>query len=154
MPELSRDNSGGLEVLSELRSPPADVALVRSLFRTTEGWYRDMVTATMRSGALVQGRGNSMTLQIARRAAVALVAGGMLAVAGAGAAMAQDSLGSVVTIGGGITGVQGGTSTILAPGVTINGGDVGNSTDIGVLSGGGSSIGASTGGDDSLAASE
>lgn len=95
-----------------------------------------------------------MTLQIARRAAIALVAGGMLAVAGAGAAMAQDNLGSVVTIGGGITGVTGGSSTILAPGVTINGGDVGNSTDIGVLIGGGSSIGASTGGDDSLAASE
>ena len=95
-----------------------------------------------------------MTLHMARRAAIAAVVGGMLAVAGAGAALAQDSLGSVVTIGGGTIGVQGGTSTILAPGVTINGGDVGNSTDIGVLSGGGSSIGASTGGNDSLAASE
>ncbi len=95
-----------------------------------------------------------MTMQFARRAAIALVAGGMLAVAGAGAAMAQDNLGSVVSIGGGVSGVQGGTSVILAPGVTINGGEVGNSTDIGVLSGGGSSVGASTGGDDSLAASE
>ncbi|MFN8660608.1 MAG: hypothetical protein U0075_01875 [Thermomicrobiales bacterium] len=95
-----------------------------------------------------------MTMQFARRAAVAVVAGGMLAAAGAGAAMAQDNLGSVVTIGGGVSGVQGGTSVILAPGVTINGGEVGNSTDIGVLSGGGSSVGASTGGDDSLAASE
>lgn len=95
-----------------------------------------------------------MTLQIARRAAIALVAGGILAGAGAGAALAQDSLGSVVTIGGGISGVQGGTTIIMAPGVTISGGTVGNSTDIGVLSGGGSSIGASTGGDDSLAASE
>lgn len=95
-----------------------------------------------------------MTLQIARRAAIALVAGGMLAVTGAGAAMAQDNLGSVVTIGGGISGVEGGTTIIMAPGVTINGGEVGNSTDIGVLSGGGSSIGASSGGDDSLAASE
>lgn len=95
-----------------------------------------------------------MTLQIARRAGVALVAGAMLAAAGAGSALAQDNLGSVVTIGGGISGVEGGTTIILAPGVTINGGDVGNSTDIGVLSGGGSSIGASTGGDDSLAASE
>lgn len=95
-----------------------------------------------------------MSMQIARRAAIALVAGGMLAAAGAGAARAQDNLGSVVTIGGGISGVQGGTSVILAPGVTINGGEVGNTTDIGVLSGGGSSIGASTGGDDSLAASE
>ncbi len=93
-------------------------------------------------------------MQFARRAAIALVAGGMLAVAGAGAAMAQDNLGSVVSIGGGVSGVQGGTSVILAPGVTINGGEVGNSTDIGVLSGGGSSVGASTGGDDSLAASE
>ena len=101
-----------------------------------------------------QGRGSSMTLQIARRAAIALVAGGMLVVAGAGAAMAQDNGGSLVTIGGGITNVQGGTSTILAPGVTINGGEVGNTTDIGVLLGGGSSIGDSTGGDDSLAAVE
>lgn len=92
-------------------------------------------------------------MHIARRAAIALVAGGLLA-AGAGSALAQDNLGSVVTIGGGISGVQGGTSVILAPGVTINGGEVGNTTDIGVLSGGGSSIGASTGGDDSLAASE
>jgi len=95
-----------------------------------------------------------MTLQNARRAAIALVAGGMLAAAGAGAVMAQENSGSQVTIGGGITTVQGGTSSILAPGVTINGGDVGNTTDIGVLSGGGSSIGASTGGDESLAASE
>ena len=95
-----------------------------------------------------------MTMQIARRAAIAVVAGGMLAVAGSGAAMAQDNLGSAVTIGGGVSGVQGGTSVILAPGVTISGGEVGNTTDIGVLLGGGSSIGASTGGDDSLAANE
>ena len=95
-----------------------------------------------------------MTMNLARRAAIALVAGGMLAVAGSGAVMAQDNLGSVVTIGGGISGVQGGTTIIMAPGVTISGGEVGNSTDIGVLSGGGSSIGASTGGDESLAASE
>jgi hypothetical protein len=78
----------------------------------------------------------------------------MLAAAGAGAAMAQENSSSLVTIGGGVTTVQGGTSTILAPGVTIDAGDVGNSTDIGVLLGGGSSIGDSTGGDDSLAAVE
>ena len=68
--------------------------------------------------------------------------------------MAQENSSSLVTIGGGITSIQGGTSTILAPGVTINGGDVGNTTDIGVLSGGGSSIGDVAGGDDSLAATE
>jgi hypothetical protein len=101
-----------------------------------------------------QGRDNSMTMQIARRAAIAMVAGGMLAVAGAGAAMAQDNLGAVVTIGGGISGVDGGNTVIMAPGVTISGGEVGNTTDIGVLSRGGSSIGASTGGDESLAAPE
>lgn len=95
-----------------------------------------------------------MTVQNARRAAIALVAGGMLAAAGTGVAMAQDNSGSMVTIGGGVTTVQGGTSSILAPGVTIDAGDVGNTTDIGVLSGGGSSVGASTGGDQSLAASE
>ena len=95
-----------------------------------------------------------MTLQIARRAALALVAGGMLVAAGAGAATAQENSASLVTIGGGVTTIQGGTSTIVAPGVTIDAGDVGNSTDIGVLLGGGSSIGDATGGDDSLAAVE
>lgn len=95
-----------------------------------------------------------MTKQLMRRVAMALVAGGMLAAAGAGAASAQDNLGSVVTIGGGVSGVQGGTTIVLIPGVTINGGEVGNSTDIGVLSGGGSSVGAATGGSDSAAVTE
>jgi hypothetical protein len=95
-----------------------------------------------------------MTRQIARRAALALVAGGLLAAAGAGATMAQENSASLVTIGGGVTTIQGGTSTIVAPGVTIDAGDVGNTTDIGVLLGGGSSIGDATGGDDSLAAVE
>ena len=95
-----------------------------------------------------------MTMQHARRAAIALVAGGLLAAIGAGAVSAQENLGSLVTIGGGMTGVQGGSSIIIAPGVTINGGEVGNTTDIGVLSGGGSSIGAATGGDESAAVTE
>ena len=60
--------------------------------------------------------------------------------------MAQDEVGSTVTIGGGTSGVGGGEVVVLAPGVTISGGEVINETGIGVLSGGGSSIGAAPGG--------
>ncbi|MCA9879132.1 MAG: hypothetical protein KC442_15180, partial [Thermomicrobiales bacterium] len=62
-----------------------------------------------------------MLKQMTRRAAMALVAAGMVAAAGAGVANAQENLGSVVTIGGGASGVQGGTTIVLIPGVTING---------------------------------
>lgn len=69
-------------------------------------------------------------------------------VAGVGATTvaAQDYLGSAVTVGGGTTGVEVGDVVILAPGVTISGGDVSNETGIGVIIGGGSSIGAAAGG--------
>lgn len=156
MPELSGDGSGWLEVLSKLRAAPADLILDSSRYsgRLRVGSELLQPRQCARAHSRYQGRGNSMTMPMARRAAFALIAGGVLATAGGSAALAQDNLGSVVTIGGGISGVAGGTTIIMAPGVTIDGGDVGNSTDIGVLSGGGSSIGASTGGSDSVAASE
>jgi hypothetical protein len=82
---------------------------------------------------------------------VLAIAGAVAAGVGLQAASAQESLGSMVTIGGGVSGVGHGDITILQPGVTISGGEVSNSTGIGVLSGGGSSVGASTGGDNSAA---
>ena len=81
------------------------------------------------------------------------MAAGVLLGASSGT-LAQETQGSTVTIGGGSMNVGGGGSQIIAPGVTINGGDVVNATGIGVDSAGGSSIGASTGGDDSLAANQ
>lgn len=96
-----------------------------------------------------------MNLHTTRRIALALAIGALVAGMGAGAAMAQDGLGANVTIGsGGISAVGDGVTTILAPGVTISGGDVSNSTGIGVLSGGGSSIGTTAGGSDSAAVVE
>ncbi len=86
-----------------------------------------------------------------RRVALAFTAAALFLGAGSLTASAQENLGAVVTIGGGSAGVGGGNTVVLAPGVTISGGEVTNSTGIGVLSGGGSSIGASTGGDDSAA---
>jgi hypothetical protein len=66
-------------------------------------------------------------------------------------AASAESLGSTVTVGGGTSGVGGGDTVWVAPGVTISGGTVSNGTDIGVDSGGGSSIGTTTGGDNSAA---
>lgn len=95
-----------------------------------------------------------MTHQRLRRAALAFLAAAALAGTGASGALAQENLGATVTIGGGTSGVGGGSPVVLAPGVTISGGEVTNSTGIGILSGGGSSIGASTGGNDSAAVIE
>jgi hypothetical protein len=68
--------------------------------------------------------------------------------------LAQEYLGSEVSVGGGVSGVGGGDVVVVAPGVTISGGDVSNSTGIGVDSGGGSSIGTTAGGSDSAAVVE
>ena len=68
--------------------------------------------------------------------------------AGSVGALAQDYQGSTVTIGGGASGVDGGDVVVIAPGVTISGGEVLNETGIGVNSGGGASVGAATGGGD------
>lgn len=90
-----------------------------------------------------------------RQVTLAIALGTLVAGLGASGALAQDGLGANVTIGnGGISAVGDGVTTILAPGVTISGGDVSNSTGIDVLSGGGSSIGATTGGNDSAAVVE
>lgn len=81
-------------------------------------------------------------LQTAGALAIAATVAGI----GSTAALAQDYLGSAVTVGGGTTGVDVGDIVVLAPGVTISGGDVSNQTGIGVIIGGGSSIGAAAGG--------
>jgi hypothetical protein len=88
------------------------------------------------------------------RAGIALAVVAAFAGTGATGALAQDSLGSVVTIGGGSAGVGGGDVQVIAPGVTISGGTVVNGTSIGVDSAGGSSIGGATGGNESAAVVE
>lgn len=95
-----------------------------------------------------------MTSSTLRRGAIALSLALATAVAGSTAAFAQDYLGSEVTVGGGTSGVGGGDVVVVAPGVTISGGDVSNSTGIGVDSGGGSSIGTTVGGNESAAVAE
>ncbi len=73
---------------------------------------------------------------------------------GTGGAFAQEELGSTITIGGGTDEVAGGEFVVIAPGVTISGGEVVNETGIGVIIGGGSSVGAATGGGDNAALDE
>jgi hypothetical protein len=91
------------------------------------------------------------TLARAAAALVAAVAIGGLCAAGS---MAQESQGSTVTVGGGVTGVEAGGIQVVAPGVTIDGGDVTNDTGIGVIIGGGSSVGATSGGDENASVTE
>lgn len=74
-----------------------------------------------------------------------------LAATGAAGTLAQENLGAVVTVGGGAGGGVGSDIVVMAPGVTISGGEVTNATGIGIDSGGGSSIGTTTGGSDSAA---
>ena len=81
-----------------------------------------------------------------RRTAAAIVAAAAVVGMGATGALAQDYAGSTVTVGGGTTGVEVGDVLVLAPGVTISGGDVSNATDIGVVIGGGTSAGSAPGG--------
>ena len=76
----------------------------------------------------------------------AIAAAAVLAGAGAPSVVAQEYLGSTVTVGGGVTPIDVGDIVALAPGVTIDGGDVTNVTGIGVLITGGSSIGSVPGG--------
>jgi len=82
------------------------------------------------------------------RAIGAITIAATVAGAGTAAALAQENLGSAVTVGGGMRGVSIGDVVLVAPGVTISGGDVVNETGIGVIAGGGSSIGSSVGGGD------
>ena len=81
-----------------------------------------------------------------RRTAAAIAIATTVVGIGVTGALAQDYAGSTVTVGGGTTGVEVGDVLILAPGVTISGGDVSNETGIGVVIGGGTSAGSAPGG--------
>jgi len=89
-----------------------------------------------------------------RRTAAAIALSVAVVGMGATGALAQDYGSSTVTTDGGTTGVEAGDVVILAPGVTINGGEVSNETGIGVVIGGGTSAGSSPGGDTNAAAPE
>jgi hypothetical protein len=89
-----------------------------------------------------------------RRIAAALALAATLVGMGATGALAQDYAESTVTTAGGTTGVEAGDALILAPGVTISGGDVRNETGIGVVMGGGTSAGSAPGGGTNAAAPE
>jgi hypothetical protein len=81
-----------------------------------------------------------------RRTAAALLIAALVGGIGASDALAQEYDGSTVTSSGGTTGVDVGDDLVLAPGVTINDGDVSNETGIGVVISGGTSASASPGG--------
>lgn len=95
-----------------------------------------------------------MRATILRRTAVALAIAATIAGGGATAALAQEYADSAVNVGGGTTGVASGDILVLAPGVTISGGEVSNETGIGVVIGGGASVGAATGGGTNAAVAE
>jgi hypothetical protein len=89
-----------------------------------------------------------------RRTAAALTLAATLACMSATGALAQVYADATVTTGGGTTGVEAGDVLVLAPGVTISGGDVSNETGIGVVIGGGTSAGSAPGGGTNAAAPE
>jgi hypothetical protein len=90
--------------------------------------------------------GTSMTSIALRRIAAALAIAATSVSIGATGALAQDHVGSNVTIADGTTGMEVGDVLVLAPGVTISGGEVSNETGIGVAIGGGTSAGSAPGG--------
>jgi hypothetical protein len=114
-------------------------------------------TGTLALDATGMGRRRDM-VKSSKRARIAgaatAIAVATVMTAGASGALAQEYLGSTVSIGGGVSGVGDGDIVVMAPGVTISGGEVSNSTGIGVNSGGGSSIGAATGGDTNASLTE
>jgi hypothetical protein len=89
-----------------------------------------------------------------RRTAAALAIATTVVGMGAAGAFAQAYADSTETTGDGTTGVEAGDVLILAPGVTISGGDVSNETGIGVVNGGGTSAGSAPGGGTNAAAPE
>jgi hypothetical protein len=95
-----------------------------------------------------------MSCTALRQTAAALVIAATVVGIGASGALAQEYAGSTVTTGGDTTGVEVGDVLVLAPGVTISGGDVTNSTGIGVIIGGGTSAGSAPGGGTNAAAPE
>ena len=89
-----------------------------------------------------------------RRTAAALALAATVVGIGVTGALAQDYSGTTVTTGGDTTGVESGDVLTLAPGVTIDTGDVSNATGIGVAIGGGTSAGSAPGGGTNAAAPE
>jgi hypothetical protein len=86
-----------------------------------------------------------MTGMAMRRTAAALATAAAMIGTGAAGAIAQEYVGSTVTIGD-TTGVEVGDVLVLAPGVTISAGNVSNETGIGVGIVGGTSAGSAPGG--------
>jgi hypothetical protein len=80
-----------------------------------------------------------------RRTAAAFLIAAMVIGLGATGALAQEYVGSTVTIGG-TTADEGGDDLVTAPGVTISDGVVSNETGIGVVISGGTSAGAAPAG--------
>ena len=89
-----------------------------------------------------------------RRTAAALALAAMAGAVGATGVLAQEYAGSTITTGSGTADVEVGDVQVLAPGVTISGGNVSNETGIGVIIGGGSSVGTTAGGDTNASAVE
>jgi hypothetical protein len=81
-----------------------------------------------------------------RRIAAALAIAATVVWFGWTGALAQEYAGSTITVGDSTTGIDVGEALVLAPGVTISGGDVSNATGIGVVIGGGTSAGSAPGG--------
>ncbi len=89
-----------------------------------------------------------------RRTAEALALAATVVGLGATGALAQDYSGSTITTGGATAGAEAGDVVTLAPGVTIDTGDVSNTTGIGVVIGGGTSAGSAPGGGTNAAVPE
>ena len=87
-----------------------------------------------------------MTSTVLRRTTAALAIVATVIGIGANGALAQEYAGSTITVGDGSTGIDAGDVLVLAPGVTISGGDVSNATGIGVVIGGDTSAGSAIGG--------
>lgn len=95
-----------------------------------------------------------MTSSTCLRFAGAIATAAILAGAGAAGAVAQEYPRSTVTVGEGASPIDVDDIVVLAPGVTIDGGEVTNETGIGVLIAGGSSIGSVPGGDTNASTAE
>ena len=87
---------------------------------------------------------NATRLRAVSAAAIAATALGI----GSMGVLAQEYQGSTITVGGGTGDVVSGDVVVVAPGVTISGGEVLNETGIGVATGGGASVGDAAGGGD------
>src|SRR5688500_11917681 len=107
--------------------------------RRNRSWGNAARTAEKRYADMQRKRGREdrsmVTMALRRTAAALAIATTVVGIAAPGA-LAQEYSGSTITIGG-TTGVEAGDVLVLAPGVTISGGDVSNETGIGVIIGGG-----------------